>query len=83
MSAYHTIEKLGYNIVFKEIQHFVDFLSAISSAQRTEWSLVRLTGMMHCVSFSGMEHSDPEVGEQSTVSLRRLFFKFSCNQLKI
>ena len=27
--------------------------------------------------------SDPEVGEQSTVSLRRLFLKFSCNQLKI
>jgi hypothetical protein len=30
-----------------------------------------LTGMTHCASFSGMEcnGSDPEVGEQSTVSL--------------
>jgi hypothetical protein len=27
--------------------------------------------------------SDSEVREQSTVSLRRLFLKFSCNQLKI
>jgi hypothetical protein len=55
MSAYHTIKKLGHNIVLKEIHHFVDYLSAISSAQRTEWSLVRLTGMTHCASFSGME----------------------------
>ena len=30
-------------------------LSAISSAQRTECSLVRWTGMTHCASFSGME----------------------------
>ena len=31
-------------------------LSAIpSSAQRTEWSMVRLTGMTHCAAFSGME----------------------------
>jgi hypothetical protein len=47
-----------YCLVFyclKEIQHFVDYLSAISSAQRTEWSLVHLTGMTHCTSFSGME----------------------------
>jgi hypothetical protein len=55
MSAYHTIKKLGHTIVLKEIQHFVDYLSAISSAQRIEWSLVRLTGMTHCASFSGME----------------------------
>ena len=55
MSAYHTIKKLGHNIVLKEIQHFVDYLSAISSAQRTKWSLVCLTGMTHCASFSGME----------------------------
>ena len=55
MSAYHTIKKLVHNIVLKEIQHFVDYLSAISSSQRTEWSLVRLTGMTHCASFSGME----------------------------
>jgi hypothetical protein len=27
--------------------------------------------------------SDPETGQQSTVSLRRLFLNFSCNQLKI
>jgi len=26
MSAYHTIKKLGHNIVLKEIQHFVDYL---------------------------------------------------------
>jgi hypothetical protein len=30
MSAYHTIKKLGHTIVLKEIQHFVDYLSAIS-----------------------------------------------------
>jgi hypothetical protein len=39
-------KKLGHNIVLKEIQR---------TAQRTEWSLVHLTGMMHCASFSGME----------------------------
>jgi hypothetical protein len=60
MPAYHTIKKLGHNIVLKEIQH--------------------LTGMTHCASFSGMDSSDPEVREQSTVSLRRIFLKFSCNQ---
>ena len=26
MSAYHTIKKLGHNIVLKEIQHFVDYI---------------------------------------------------------
>jgi hypothetical protein len=46
MSAYHNIKKLGHNIVLKEIQR---------TAQRTEWSLVHLTGMTHCASFSGME----------------------------
>jgi hypothetical protein len=50
MSAYHTIKKLGHNIVLKEINH--------------------LTGMVHCASFSGMNSSDPEVGGQSTISLR-------------
>jgi hypothetical protein len=25
-AAYHTIKKLGHNIVLKEIQHFVDYL---------------------------------------------------------
>jgi hypothetical protein len=53
------------------------------SAQRTEWSLVRWTGMTHCASFSGMEQFGSELGEQSTVSLRRLFLKCSCNQSKI
>jgi hypothetical protein len=45
-----------------------------------------LTGMMHCASFSGMEQFGSgirELGEQSTVSLRRLFLKFSCHKLKI
>ena len=115
MSAYHTIKKLGHNIVLKEIQHFVDYgkskffskpyvckiltaplitffvlygslfsnnssmsssdtssnLSAISSAQRTAHRS------------RAWNSSDPEVGKQSTVSFRRLFLKFSCNQLKI
>jgi hypothetical protein len=57
MSAYHTIKKLGHNIVLKEINH--------------------LTGMVHCASFSGMNSSDPEVGGQSTISLRNVFFLFS------
>ena len=45
-----------------------------------------LTGMTHCASFSGMEQFGSgirELGEQSTVSLRRLFLKFSCHKLKI
>ena len=62
MSAYHTIKKLGHNIVLKDIQH--------------------LTGMTQCASFSGMEHLDPEVGEQSTVSLSGLFFLIFLQSIK-
>ena len=36
----------------------------------------RLTGMMHCASFAGMEQFGLEVGEQSTASLYRLFLNF-------
>jgi hypothetical protein len=42
-----TIPLKNWGTTLKEIQHFVDYLSAILSAQRTEWSLVRLTGMTH------------------------------------
>jgi hypothetical protein len=61
----------------KEIQYFVDYLSAISSAQRTEWSLVRLTGMTHCASFSGMEQFGS--GSRGTVNCFTLPAIFACS----
>jgi hypothetical protein len=70
----------------KEIQHFVDYLfinlpSRLPNELNGHWCAWQEWRTAH--RSRAWNNSDPEVGEQSTVSLRRLFSKFSCNQLKI